>query len=91
MLCSLYNLWPLHTVIWYFWVFFLSYLEATKASKILKTTTKPPTAHAFFSKPFDEIYFCSLFLKLQMSVVPNQFSPRKTITSKPNHWLSRPN
>lgn len=44
---------------------------------------KIPTSHGFLSKLFDEIHFCPLFLKLQMFVVPNLFSPHKTVTGKP--------
>lgn len=59
--------------------FLLRNLEAPKASRTLKTSTtqKIPTSHGFLSRPFDEIHLCSLFLKLQMPVVPNSSHHRR--------------
>lgn len=43
----------------------------------LQIANKQNLAMISFLKLFDEMHFCSLFLKLQKLLVPNQFSPYK--------------
>ena len=77
MLCSLHGLWPLHTIIWCFVLFCFKVSKGNQGLQDLKNNhhRKEPqlvVVVCFFSQAFlMKCTFCSLFLKLQMLVVPN--------------------